>query len=690
MPNLFTQENRFLYVETPLGKDKLLLRSFAGTEGISQLFHFDLDLLSEDNAVNLDQIVGQNVTFSMLQADNKTERFFNGFVSRFGQLPEEGRFTRYHAEVVPWLWFLTRAADCRIFQNMKIPDIIQEVFRDLDFRDFEVKLQRSYKDWDYCVQYRETAFNFVTRLMEQEGIFYFFRHENGKHVLVMADAASAHKPCPFQSKAPYEHSGGPGLAAKEDAVLSWRPEKEFRPGKYTLNDFNFETPKTSLVSTIDSKIRVGGNSKYEVYDYPGEYESKDEGDTWARLRMEEEELPHMVVTGESNCRSFGAGLKFDLSEHSRRDQNASYVLTSVQHNAQEGGTYASSGGAEFEYRNSFTCIPAAVSFRAPRTTPKPSVQGCQTALVVGPPGEEIHVDKYGRVKVQFHWDRRGKYNEKSSYWIRVAQAWTGKRWGAMWIPRVGQEVIVDFLEGDPDQPIIIGRVYNAESMPPYSLPDEKTKSSIKSYSSKGGGGFNEIRFEDKKGKEQVFLHAEKNQDNRVKKDSLEWVGSDRHLIIGQDQLEEVKGDKHLQVKGDQNEKVDGTVSLKVGMDQQEKVGMNHALDAGMAIHLKAGMNVVIESGVTLTLKVGGNFINLNPAGVFISGTLVMINSGGAAGSGSGASPQAPKDPKEADKAEPGQMAELPPPKPPPKPAGSSPKAAVLVRAAQDGSPFCDI
>jgi type VI secretion system secreted protein VgrG len=254
------------------------------------------------------------------------------------------------------------------------------------------------------------------------------------------------------------------------------------------------------------------------------------------------------------------------------------------------------------------------------------------------------------VKVQFHWDRQGKNDENSSCWVRVSQNWAGKRWGAFFLPRIGQEVIVDFLEGDPDQPIITGRVYNAEQMPPYNLPGEMTKSTIKSNSSKGGGGFNELRFEDKKGSEQVFIHAEHNQDNRVKNDSLEWIGKDRHLIVTANQLENVKGDKHLSVKGNQNEKVDGTVSQDIGMNLQQKVGMKHALDAGQEIHLKAGLNLVIEAGTSLTLKVGGNFINLSPAGISIQGTMLMLNSGGSAGAGSGSSPTAPKVPTEADKA----------------------------------------
>jgi type VI secretion system secreted protein VgrG len=330
-------------------------------------------------------------------------------------------------------------------------------------------------------------------------------------------------------------------------------------------------------------------------------------------------------------------------------------------------------------------------FRPRRVTPKPFVQGPQTATVVGPPGDEIHTDKHGRVKVKFRWDRYSPANDKSSCWIRVSQNWAGKRWGAMFLPRIGQEVIVDFLEGDPDQPIITGRVYNGESTPPYELPKEQTKSTIKSFSSKGGGGFNEIRFEDKKGSEQVFVHAERNQDNRVKSDSLEWVGNDRHLIVKRDRLEQIDRDTHLIVKGDQNEKISGTVSLQAGSDLQQKVGMKHALEAGMEIHLKAGMKIVLESGVQLTLKVGGNFIDINPAGVAIKGTMVMINSGGAAGSGSGCSPAAPKVAKEADTAEPGQKVEAPKPEPPPTPSTKKPstQATVLRQAAVTGTPFCE-
>jgi type VI secretion system secreted protein VgrG len=315
------------------------------------------------------------------------------------------------------------------------------------------------------------------------------------------------------------------------------------------------------------------------------------------------------------------------------------------------------------------------------------VEGIQTAIVVGPSGEEIYTDEYGRVKVQFHWDRRGSSDENSSCWMRVSQLWAGTNWGAMFIPRIGQEVIVDFLEGDPDRPLVTGRVYHGTNMPPYSLPDEKTKSTIKSYSSPDGGGFNEIRFDDLKGEEQVFIHAEKNQDIRTEKDRMEWVGQDSHLIVVRNQLEKVEGDKHLTVNGDQNEKVDGTVSLEAGTDIQEKAGGKHALDAAQEIHLKAGMKVIIEAGTQVSLKAGSNFIDIGPSGVSIQGTMVNINSGGSAGSGSGSSPQAPEEPAEADTAEPGRATQGPPG--PTEPATPTPQARALSSAAQTGTPFCE-
>jgi type VI secretion system secreted protein VgrG len=704
----YTQENRLIQIETPLGKDVLLLKQFSGREFISHPFTFHLDLISENESISFSQIVGQRVSISIHQIDD-SERYINGFVSRFSQIGADTRFAHYHAEVVPWIWFLTRSAACRIFQNMTVPDIISKVFKDLGFSDFKISVQGTYQPREYCVQYRETAFNFVSRLMEQEGIFYFFEHEKSKHTLVLADRPNAHKPCPTQPKGRMDYSTGGVL--QEDVIRDWNLEQELRTGKYSLRDYNFETPSTDLGVKEPSIINVDGNSTYEIYDYPGDYMKKADGETVAKTRMQEEESVHMLASGSSDCRGFIPGFRFDLEGHSRKDMNKPYVLNEVQHTASVGDSYydESTKKEQEQYFNNFTCTPHSVQFRPSRITPKPFVQGPQTAVVVGKSGEEIWVDKYGRVKVQFHWDREGKKDENSSCWVRVSQPWAGKNWGAIWTPRIGQEVIVDFLEGDPDRPIITGRVYNAEQMPPYALPANQTRSTFMSRSSKGGASanYNEIRFEDKMGSEQIFINAEMDMDQRVENQSREFIGNDRSLIVKANQRELVEADKHGHVKGaqfekidgdmslqvgakqmekvggdqslevdgdqkekvvgnvslqvgkDQNEKVGGSVSLQVGQSRNEKIGMTHAMEAGQTIHLKGGMTVIIEAGMQLSLKAAGGFVDIGPAGVTISGTMVLINSGGAAGSGPGASPQsptspdAPKDPKDPDTADDG-------------------------------------
>ena len=680
----FTQENRRLKILTPLGENALLLEGFSGYETVSQPFQFELSLLSENRSIAFNSVVGKTAAV-VLELTNGSTRFIHGIVNSFSQGGSSGYFTHYHATLVPWLSMLKYTSDCRIYQNMTVPDILQKVFTEHGFNDFENKLHGSFTPREYCVQYRETDFNFASRLMEEEGIFYFFKHEQNKHTLVLANNPSEFNPCPLRPKASYSTIIGEE-GQSDDVVNSWVMRQDVVPGKFTVADFDFEKPTTDLTAAAEGQDAL----KFELYDYPGEYKTRDEGDALVGVRMQEQDAEHLVVRGGSNCMGFTAGYRFELAGHYRRDYNKPYALLAVQHSAGQGAFSSGQDGAGFHYSNTFKCVPHPTQFRPPRTAPVPVINGTQTAIVVGPAGEEIYVDKYGRVKVQFHWDRLGKYDDKSSCWIRVSQNWAGKRWGAMFIPRIGQEVIVDFIEGDPDRPIITGRVYNGGSMPPYALPDQKTKSTVKTNSSKGGGGFNEIRFEDAKGKEQIFVHAEKNEDKRVKNDRMEWIGRDRHLIVKRDKLEKVEGDKHLQVNGDKNEKVGGGVSLKVGMDVNEKVGTKYALQTGTEIHLKAGMNAVIEAGMSITLKAGGGFVVVGPAGVTISGTPVLINSGGAAGSGSGSSPQTPKNPLEADKAEPGQKPEMPKPKKPPKPATYGPSAAVMKKAAQTGTPFCEI
>ena len=651
-----TQANRLISLTTPLGEDKLLLAGFSGHEAISRLFNFHCDLLTEKGPVDFTQIIGKNVTISVAQPDD-THRYFNGMVSQFAQTGSDTNFIHYQMEVVPWTWMLTRYADCKIFHNKKVGDILEQVFQDRGFQDYKLSLNGGYSPLEYCVQYRETDFNFISRLMEQNGIFYFFQHEEGKHTMVIADSSSIHEPCPGQESAGYNLVSG-GLDA-DDVVNSWTMEQELRTGKYTLTDYNFKTPSASLLATESTIVSVGGNASFEIFDYPGEYATRGDGSTFAKLRMQEEEAGHLVAHGSSVCRAFTSGYKFDLTDHYQDSMNTSYVLTEIQHIASVGGTYTGGSGGTDSYSNHFTCIPKTVPFRPARLTPKPFVQGPQTAVVVGKSsdtddsdddgggdGEEIWVDKYGRVVVLFPWDRAGECSCR----VRVSQDWAGQGWGAITIPRVGQEVIVSFLEGDPDRPIITGRVYNADQTVPYTLPDNQTRSTFKTRSSEGGGtdNYNELRFEDKTGSEQIFLRGEKDLDTRLKNDIREWVGNNRSLIVTQDQMEKAGGDLHSQVTGNINQKVGQNLSIQVGQNLYEKSGTNFAHEAGQVIHLKAGMTVVLEAGAELTLKVGGNFIDINPSGISIVGTMVMINSGGAAGSGCGSSPTSPKDPDEAD------------------------------------------
>lgn len=696
---MYTQDNKLFSIDTPLKKDTLLLARLSGQEGLSELFHFDMDLFSEQQSISFQDIIGKNVTISMLLADG-SNRFFNGLISRFSQeygksdSERETQYFSYSATLVPWTWLLTQTTDSRIFQNLSVQDIVEKIFSEKGFTDFEFKLNNTYEPKEYTVQYRETDFNFVSRLLEQEGIYYFFKHENGKHIMVMADHSGANEPCPTQASAKFLHSGHDHFGG-EDTIEHLKMLKKIQSGKYTLKDYNYKIPDTDLKVTFDTTHELG-DEDYERYDYPGRYTGRNAGDALAMIRMEELESRIMTLCGTCDCRAFATGYRFKLENASQDEWNdKEYLLTRIKHSIDLSSTYFTGpAAAETEqfYKNQFECIAHETPFRPKRITPRPVVKGVQTAIVVGPDGEEIYTDEHGRVKVQFHWDREGKMDENSSCWLRVIQSMAGNGWGALFLPRIGHEVIVEFIEGDPDRPIVTGQVYHGINRPPYSLPEEKTKSTFKSSSSIGGGGFNEIRFEDKADDERLFIHAQKNQDTRIQNDRCEWVGNASHLITVADQLEKINGDKHLTVCGDHNEKVDGTISLETDMDLQEKVGIKHAVDAGLEIHLKAGMKVIVEAGTQISLKVGSNFVDIGPAGVTIQGTMVKINSGGSAGAGSGSTPEAPTLPREAVEAEPGLVATVPdivPELTPSSPPPPTQQAKALKNAADSGNPLCD-
>jgi type VI secretion system secreted protein VgrG len=602
----YTQTNRRIAISTPLGEDVLLLRGFSGVESISQLFHFDLDLLSESDSIKFSDVVGKSVTLRIFDAQG-AERQWNGLISRFSQGSQGSRFTSYRAEMVPWLWFLSRTADCRIFQKKKVPDIIKKIFGDLDFKDFELRLYGEFAPRDYCVQYRETDLNFVSRLMEEEGICYYFQHKDKKHVLILANDPAAHDPCPNQKIARYEPGGG--SIPFEDTVTQWHYQEEFRTGAWAHTDYNFETPSNSLAVTVK------GKNPYEIYEFPGEHDARSEGDRLARIRLQEQTVPTSVSQGVSGCRYFGSGFKFTLQDHYRNDLNQAYLLTTVHHSATEGGDYEVGSGSdeEFSYRNSFECIPFSTPFRPARVTPAPFVQGCQTAVVVGPSGEEIYTDKYGRVKVQFHWDREGKKNENSSCWIRVSHPWAGQGWGAVAIPRIGQEVVVDFLEGDPDRPMIVGRVYNAERMPPFTLPGKAMISGVKSNSTKGGGGNNEISLDDTKGNELINIHAQYDQQKKIEHDErvnvgndrTEQVGHDEKITIGNNRTEKVGVNENITIGSNRTESVGVNEQIAIGSNRTETVGSNETITVALMRTRNVGINEMVNIGAAQEITIGG-------------------------------------------------------------------------------------
>jgi type VI secretion system secreted protein VgrG len=709
----------------------LLLNGFTGYEAISRPFHFQLQCIAENNKkVKFEALLGNVVSIS-IELPGGSLKWITGLCNKVSQGGRGKTFTNYSLEIVPEFWFLSRKTNSRIFQHMTVSNILREV---LNFKHTSKVIsyegEHPEEPREFCVQYRESDYAFASRLMEEEGYHYYFDHDYLDSAMHVSNSPKSSFP-DLEPKKALTYEPVRGGTRTDDRILSWEKSQELKSRMVTLWDHCFELPYKHLeaeyeIGWIQAPVEAG-NSKHflspasdlalKLYDYPGGYAKRFDGINKSgggqrerlekifednrrtvELRMGEEATASILVSGSSNVRHLVSGREFSLKGHFEGDGD--WILYEVEHVASEAANVHSGRGG-FRYENHFTCFPVDLPFWPPRVTPRPVVHGTQTAEVTGPPGEEILTDKYGRIKVLFHWDREGKRDSDSSCWIRVAQPIAGRRWGSSFWPRIGQEVIVDFLEGDPDQPIVVGSVYNADQLPPYlgDSPDPKHKNDnrlmgVKSNTTLGGAGFNEWRFDDTKGKEQVFIHAERNMDVRVKSNSMESVGGSKHVTVGGekedgtrygdynefvfhdanqtvlgDLNQDVGGDMKLEigsrktgggsldlyvhalrrtqiegsdlvhVKTNRREQVDGNQELIVGGQRLEKVKEVHALDAGQEIHLKSEENVVIEAGAKLTLKVGGNFIDISPAGVAIQGEMVLINSpGGAPGSGSGSSP----------------------------------------------------
>jgi type VI secretion system secreted protein VgrG len=667
MPNI-NQSNRLLQIETPLGPDVLLLSGLSGREEMSRLFRYDLELLSEKTDITAKDLLGQKVTCTVRVAGEPI-RYVHGIVSRFAAGPMMPRgLRRYRAEIVPWLWLLTRTSDCRAFQNLGALEVIEKVFKSLGFSDYEQgEVRGSYPRWEFCVQYRESAFDIVSRLMEQVGIYYWFRHEEGRHVLVLADHKAAPKDC---DEAEVVCTGGTRAGG---IVSSWERSQSFRTGKWTQTDYNFETPSTNLLTNTKTILKVEGFDKFEWFDWPAGYKQADAQLT--RVRMEEEEAGFDVASGASSCLSFFTGGKFKFKEHPVQDEvGQAYVITSLQLSASDDSVLSGSSGQQ-EASNSFTCMPADVVFRPARTTPRPTIRGPQPAVVVGPDGEEISTDKYGRIQVRFPWDRENS----ASCWVRVAQGMAGDGFGAVLLPRIGHEVLVAFYEGDPDRPVVVGSVYNANKMPPYGLPGSCNVSVFRTRSTKGGDAetCNELSFDDTKGSEVVLLHAEKNQTTEVEHDKNLTVGNDRTADVGnndtltvtKDRSATVGGNETLQVDGNQKATVDKDQTITIGGNQTESVTKNRKVEidgtdtlqvqkdltetvdgkwkvtvksdiaistseGGLTVSAKKAASltaktVTIEADDTLTLKCGSATIEMKKSGdITIDGKKIQIKGSG--------------------------------------------------------------
>jgi len=613
-------QNRIVSVSSPLPKDKLVFHRLVGTEELGRLFEYEVELYRpyEDGPVDSSELLGKGMTVE-LETESGGTRYFNGIVAQFKHTGGViNRFISYRVVLRPWVWLLTLSSDCRIFQDQSVVDIIRTVFSDYAFAEVQYELMGSYETLDYCVQYRESDFNFISRLMEHNGVFYYFKHENNKHTLVIADNNS------FQSISGYEeipYFPPENEARRErDHISEWVSEYKVSSGKFELDDFDFEAPSSDL-TTKSMNTGKHLHDDYEVYDYPGKYVDTGAGTNLTDSRVDEAQTGYSDVHGSADAMGLQVGMEFKFTDFYIEEQNTKHYIGSASFVIENDEIVSTDSDSAQVFKCQFTAINSKQNFAPARTTPVPVIVGTQTAIVVGQKGEEIWTDKYGRVKVQFHWDREGKEDENSTCWIRVSHPMAGKNWGWISLPRIGQEVVVGFMEGDPDRPLITGRVYNAEQMPPYDLPENQTQSGIKTRSSKKGTAenFNEIRFEDKKGEEELYIHAEKDCNRVVENNDTLKVGfddkdaGDQTIDIYNDRTTTLEmGNETLTIKtGDRTESIDkGNDSLTIKMGNRDtKINMGKD---------------TLEAMQSIEMKVGANSIKIDQSGITIKGIMIKV------------------------------------------------------------------
>ena len=645
----------------------LQVLEFSGREAISQPYRFELELISERPDLDLQSLLHQPA-FLAFTPDGLG---VHGLIYQVAQGESGKRLTRYKISMVPQLSYLTHRSNQRIFQHLTVPQIVAQVLQEHGIQANAYQFQLGptvYPERDYCVQYDESDLHFIQRLCEEEGIHYHFQHSTNGHVMVFGDDQSAFG----KLGQPTAYLQDNGMTADEPVVKRFAVRLETRTSRTTRRDYDFEQPRLLLEAGFKAERDPEAKPlpDLEDYDYPGRYTDRTRGKHLSQRNLERHRADYRLAEGRSDQPKLLSGHFLELSDHPRQDCNDLWLLHEVIHQGKQpqvleesitdaslpsppGRGAGGEGGpdnADFHqgYRNRFTATPWDIPYRPPLAHPKPRVLGSQSAVVTGPAGEEIHCDEYGRIKVQFFWDRHGQADDKTSCWLRVSNSWAGDNYGGIAIPRIGMEVLVTFLEGDPDQPLVTGCLYHKEHVAPYDLPANKTRSLFKTLSSPGGAGYNELRIEDKKGEEQIYLHAERDWDENIEHDQKIRVGNERHDTVEANSFTELKAEEHLTVKAERKVEVKPDDHLTVGQNQHIKLGTAQLTKAGREIHLKAGQKMVIEAGVELTLKAGGSFIKLDPGGITLSGPLAKINAGGAAGKGSGIKIKPPVLPGMAD------------------------------------------
>jgi len=631
---------------------------FRGREAISQPYRFDLELVSERPDLDLESLLHRPAFLAFAPGGSG----IHGLVHQAAQGESGQRLTRYRLTLVPQLAYLAHRTNQRIFQHLSVPQIVAQVLEEHGIQADAYRFQLGpviYPEREYCVQYDETDLHFIQRLCEEEGIHYHFEHSTAGHVLVFGDDQTVF---PKLTATAYQQDSG--LVADQPMIKRFGLRLETRTSRVTRRDYDFEKPRLSMEAAFHSDFQPD----LEDYDYPGRFTERARGKHLSQRALERHRHDYELAEGDSDQPRLASGHFLPLGEHPRSDWNQLWLLTEVLHEGKQpqvleesilelpspsgrgAGGEGAPGNAQFHqgYRNRFSATPWDIPFRPALHHPKPKVLGSQTAVVTGPAGEEIHCDEYGRVKVQFHWDREGQADDKTSCWLRVSSSWAGDRYGGIAIPRVGMEVLVTFLEGDPDQPLVTGCLYHKEHQVPYDLPANKTRTLFKTLSSPGGGGYNELRIEDRQGAEQIYVHAQRDWDENIEHDQKIRVGHERHDTVEANSYSEFKAEEHRTTHADRKTEVRANDHLTVGNNQHLKIGAGQFVEAGNEIHYYSGSKVVIDAGMELTASAGGSFLKLDPSGVTLSGATIKMNSGGSAGTGSGVNVISPRIPWAAD------------------------------------------